>query len=327
MRRISLYCGIVAIALTVGAGGVGATQVEVTEWQLPWEGGRPNAVAVADPGSVWIVAQWGDYLARLDPDTGEFEKHELPSGTGPLGVIADDRGIWYAATNARYVGLLDRESGELTKATLPMASRGDVHSLAFASGGDIWFSVQHGNQIGLLDGENGEITLFDLAIGAARPYGVVIDGDDRPWAALYGTNMLARVGSDGEIEEITLPRFDARPPRLAITSDGKVWYIDHAHGHLGAYDPGSGAFEEWPLPSGDKAKPYAIAADDRDRIWVVETGPEPDHLIRFDPESETFGEPVAVGNGGTVRHMIFDGATQALWLVVDNDLVIRARPD
>jgi virginiamycin B lyase len=70
-------------------------------------------------------------------------------------------------------------------------------------------------------------------------------------ATLFGTNKLARINPDTfELTEVVLPRADARPRRLEITSDGLVWYVDYAQGYLGRLDPVTGAITEWPTPSG-----------------------------------------------------------------------------
>ena len=42
-----------------------------------------------------------------------------------------------------------------------------------------------------------------------------------------------------EITEYTLPE-GARPRRLAITSDDRIYYTDFARGYLGWFDPNTG---------------------------------------------------------------------------------------
>jgi hypothetical protein len=63
--------------------------------------------------------------------------------------------------------------------------------------------------------------------------------------------------------------------------------------------------EEWPLPSGPKSHPYAIAVVDG-IIWYNESGMQPDMLVRFDPKTESFQSwPIPSGGiyAGIVRHM------------------------
>jgi virginiamycin B lyase len=50
-----------------------------------------------------------------------------------------------------------------------------------------------------------------------------------------------------------------------------------------------------------------MAVDSRDRIWFVETFPQPKRFVGFDPATENFFSPTDIPcGGGLVRHMVFD---------------------
>jgi virginiamycin B lyase len=161
----------------------------------------------------------------------------------------------------------------------------------------------------------------------ARPYGIAVAPDGRPWIVLFGTNKLATVDPQSlALREVPLPREGARPRRLVITSDGAIWYGDYAGGQLGRYEPATGAFREWPLPGGAGSLPYAMARDARDRIWLVETGPRPNRFVMFDPRTSTFADPIPIPSGaGSVRHMMFHHATRTIWFGTDVNTIGRAR--
>lgn len=58
----------------------------------------------------------------------------------------------------------------------------------------------------------------------------------------------------------------------------------------------------------------ALSADDSDRIWLVETGPEPNSFVGFDPYTEEIFSQVQPENGGgSIRHMFFDEETNWNW--------------
>lgn len=313
-----------ALPVTVTAEESGAP-VEITEWEVPWENSRPRDPWVGGENTIWFVGQRSDYVATLNPETGDFRRYDLEEGAGPHTVIADERGAWYAGNRARHIGLIDPASGEIEKFVLPGDSRGDAHTMAFTSNDDIWFTVQGGNRIGYLDMPSGEITLHDVPTPGARPYGIVVDDNDQPWATLFGTHKLATV-EDGEVRELPLPREDARPRRLALTGDGNIWYVDYAQGYLGRYEIASGEVKEWRTPAGEDARPYGMAADDQGRLWFVETGPQPNRFVGFDPATESFTEPVAIeSGGGTVRHMVYDPERDAIWFGTDTNTIGRAR--
>jgi virginiamycin B lyase len=104
-----------------------------------------------------------------------------------------------------------------------------------------------------------------------------------------------------------------------------VWYGDYAQGYLGRYEPKSGRITEWKIPSGGDSRPYALAGDDKGRIWFVETGLMPNRFVGFDPVTQKFTKPVEVPSGGrTVRHMVFDQAEKAMWFGTDTNTIGKA---
>jgi virginiamycin B lyase len=59
-----------------------------------------------------------------------------------------------------------------------------------------------------------------------------------------------------------------RPRRIAITSDGALWYSDYARGYLGRFDPQASTVREWPSPGGANSGPYGIATLG-DVVWYI----------------------------------------------------------
>jgi virginiamycin B lyase len=302
--------------------------VDMQEWQVPWENTRPRDPYVAPDGDIWFVGQRGDYVSEFDPQSEEFRRLELPDGAGPHNLIVDDKGfIWYAGNRAAHIGRLDPNDGSIQKFPMPDERARDPHTLVFDQNGDIWFSVQGGNFVGKLTVETGQVDLIEVPTQRARPYGILIDQNNRPWIALFGTNKLATVDPETmELTEIPLQREEARPRRIALTSDGSIWYVDYAQGYLGRYNPDDESFKEWKLPEGDGARPYAMASDNKDRLWLVETGVDPNLFVGFDPETEEFfsSTPIESG-GGTVRHMVFHEPTNTIWFGTDTNYLGRAK--
>lgn len=326
MRTCLTALVLAAFALPLSA-PVSATEVEIREWTVPWPQTRPRDPAVAADGRIWFVGQSGHYAAVFDPETESFKRYELPRGAGPHTVIVTRAGeIWYAGNRAAHLGRLDPESGEIERVDLPEDTARDPHSLAEDSRGRIWFTAQQSNHVGRYDPASGELDLVAVESARARPYGIAVDGDDRPWIALLGTNRLATVDPASlELEEIELPREQARPRRVAITSQG-IWYVDYNQGYLGVYDPGDCSIEEWPAPNPEESGPYAMAADDRERLWFVETWPEPNRFVGFDPAAgEFFGVTPIPSGAGAVRHMVFDPETRSIWFGTDTNNLGRAR--
>lgn len=320
----TLVCA--ALAALVAAPVAAQTTLEIREWQVPWDGTRPRDPDVAPDGRIWFVGQVGNYIARLDPESGEFARFELPEKALPHNlIVADDGTVWYAGNGNAHIGRLDPATGDVHTIPMPDAAARDPHTLVFDKDGDIWFTVQGGNFMGKLDVESEQVRLVPSQSERSRPYGIVVDNTGRPWVNLFGTNKLATIDPETfALREIALERADARTRRIGLTSDGAVWYVDYARGFVGRYDPQTEAVKEWALPSGEGSRPYAMAVDAQDRIWTVETGVQPNVFVGFDPKTEEFFATGAVpSGGGTVRHMVFDPETNTIWFGADTGTIGR----
>ncbi|HVR42982.1 MAG TPA: lyase [Thermoanaerobaculia bacterium] len=300
--------------------------VPIREWDVPWERTRPRDPAVAPDGRVWFVGQQGDYLASLDPKSGSFTKVDLEKGAAPHNlIVAADGTVWYAGNRDAYIGRLDPKSGTVKRFPMPDPAARDPHTLAFDPAGDIWFTVQGGNFVGKLDVDSGAVRLVKLPLRGSRPYGIVVAPDGRPWFNEFGANRIGTVDPKSfELEEFELPE-GARDRRIALAKDGGVWYVDYARGRVARLDPKSRRVSEWTTPGGDGSLPYAMAIDSAGRLWFVETGPQPNRLVGFDPAEKAFFSVTEIPSGGsTVRHMVFHEPTRSLWFGTDKNTIGRA---
>lgn len=319
------------VVLLSGLGVVSeAASADIQEWPVPWEESRPRDPYVDSEGRVWFVGQRGNYLAMLDPGSGEFKQFPLDPGTGPHNLIVSDSGtVWYAGNRAAHIGRLDPANGEIDKIPMPDPKARDPHTLVFDHSGNIWFTVQGGNFIGRLVVSTERIDLIPVPESGSRPYGIVIDSSGRPWVAEFGTNKLATVDpSSLKLTEYELPWPDARPRRLGVTSDDHIWYVDYARGKLGQFDPKMEEFSEYSTPGGYQSRPYGMAVDALDRVWFVESGPHPNRLVGFDTgRKAVFSIADIESGGGTVRHMYFDRSRNQIWFGTDTNTIGRVRLD
>jgi virginiamycin B lyase len=332
---LALLAGIAIVAPGVGSEAVAAegdelAEVDLMEWEVPWENTRPRDPFAVSETEVWFVGQGGHYAARLNPETEIFDRVDLPEGAGPHNqIVAPDGAVWYAGNLVGHIGRIDPVTLAIEQIPMPDPAVRDPHTLIFDEAGDIWFSAQFSNYIGKLTLATREVELIKVPTERSRPYGIKIAPDGKIWVVLFGTNKLAMVDPDTmALTEIAIPRETARPRRVEITSDGRIWYGDYADGFLGAYDPANGTFEEWALPSGAASRPYGMAMDSQDRIWVVETGVQPNRFIGFDPATETYFAGSDVPSGGrTIRHMHYHEPTNTIWFGADTNTVGRAKLD
>lgn len=327
--------GAVLAALAVGWGGDFGVEalaaqdgVSIEEWEVPWADSRPRDPYVSPDGRVWFVGQTAHYAARFDPSSGRFERFDLDPGSGPHNLIVDGEGtVWYAGNLTAHIGRLDPATGEVTKYPMPDPDARDPHTLVFDRGGRIWFTLQHANMVGRFDPRSGQVDLVRVPTPTSRPYGIVLDGDDRPWVCEFAGGKIATVDPVTlEITEYDLPRVEARPRRLVVTSDGGIWYVDYAGGLLGRLDRRSGEVSEYPVPGGPSSRPYGMTVDDNDLIWFVETGTTPNRFVGFDANRRRFLGGTDIPSGaGTVRHMYYDPGRREVWFGTDANTVGRAR--
>ncbi len=321
-----LAAAAVAVALTLpNLNALAAQGPAIDEWRVPYENSRPRDPYVAPNGDVWFCGQAGGYVARFDPASESFDKFDLADGAGPHNLIVDDDGmVWFAANTRPYIGRLDPDTGEVEKYEMPNPAAEDPHTLVFDDAGHIWFTTQWGNFIGRLHRDSGRIDLVEVPIDRARPYGISMAPDGRPWIALLGTHHLATIDpADMSLSTVELPRVEARPRRLEVAPDGAVWYGDYAGGHVGRYDPVGGGFEEWLLPGGETARPYGTALDDEGILWVAEGG-VPNRLVGFDTSTKQVASVTDIPEArGSVRHMHYDPERREIWFGEDTNFLAR----
>lgn len=322
--------GVIAAALAMGATAAPALAQEdgpvIKEWKVEWADTRPRDPFAASEDDVWFVGQRGHYLGRLDVESGDITKIDLPEGAGPHNaIVASDGKVWYTGNLVANIGVYDPATREIEIIEMPDPAARDPHTLVEDGKGNIWFTVQGGNMMGRVVMETRKVDLIPSKTGRSRPYGIKIAPDGTPWVVLFGSNELVKIDPETlETTQIEIPRESARPRRIEITTDGRIWYGDYADGKLGVYDPETEAFSEWDLPSGAAARPYGMARDMRDMVWVVETGVQPNMLVGFDPESERFTPSTAIpSGGGTVRHMHYLEESDEIWFGADTNTIGR----
>jgi virginiamycin B lyase len=331
MQRIILAMAVlaptVATAQASQAGRRNDPTMDMKGWTVPWDKSRPRDPFVDPSGKVWFVGQVGGYVANFDPATGKFKRFTLDSGTYPHNLVVDAKGmVWFTGnTNSRIVKL-DPATGNLTTFMMPDPAVKDPHTMTFDKNGDAWFTAQNSGYVGKLTTSTGKVRLWKLAQGS-RPYGIVLDSKGRPYFDEFGTNKLGTIDPKTlELHEIALPNEKSRPRRIAVTSDDIIWYGDYTRGMLGRLDPSTGKIEEFALPEGLASLPYAMTSDDRDRIWLAETGVQPNRLVVFDPKSRAFVQNVIVdGQPNTIRHMVFDRKSREIWWGSDVNVLGRVK--
>jgi virginiamycin B lyase len=289
----------------------GPVNVSFENWKVPTLGQMSRDPAEAPDGSIWWVGQYpaGNLVGRLDPETGEMKEYKLPPNSHPHSVTpAADGMIWVSGNGNGTIVRLDPATEEMKVYPMPDPAARDPHTMVFDSDGMLWFSSQFGNMVGRLDpsAEDGNIELITMPVENSRPYALKFDPSGDLWVNCRNSPCIYRIDTDTlDVRTYAMAHPSSWARRLAVTSDGMVWYGDTERGTLARLNPETEEITEWPSPSGANAEPYFIEVID-DIIWYDESGKRPDALVRFDPKTETFQSwaiPSAQGfYGGIARH-------------------------
>ena len=294
-----------ALAQAVSA-RAGTIAVTIREWDVPTAGSNSQDAAVGLDGALWWSEQAASKLGELDPQTGIRREFQLKNAdSGPRGIAVDREGaVWFAGNDASLIGKLDPRSGAVTEYRMPNVSAEDPYALAFDARGMLWFTVQGGNFVGRLDPRSGKIDLKRVPTEDALPFDIVVTKQGVPIFSEFGANKLGKIDPQTmAITEYTLPGSGTRPRRLAA-ADGSVYFTDWAEGHLGRFDPATGAAKLWPSPGGAESNPFGIAVTPDGTVWYSEAGVLPENtIVRFDPKTETFAVAAIPNGGGIVRNM------------------------
>lgn len=309
-----------------GRTGAALARAEVKEWEVPYGARtRPRDPYADVQGRVWFVGQVGNYVAYLDSRSGEFKRYEIDPGTNPHNLVVEKGMVWMTGNRNGKLVKLDPKTGAITSYQIPDSTVRDPHTMVFDEKGIAWFTAQNSNAIGRFDPATGQFRLWKTG-ERTRPYGIEIDGKGQPWVVLFGTNRLATIDPASlQLRTIALPNDSTRPRRIAVMPNGDVYWGDYTRGMLGRMDARTGAFEEWALPLGRISMPYAMAKDDRDRVWVAQNGSRgtPATLVAFDTKAKRFVAEAVAGapDANTIRHMTFDPATRKIWFGTDQGAV------
>ena len=254
MKHIVMFAASLMIAgSTLPAAAQTTDTFDLKEWDVEW-GGRTRDPYVAPDGKVWFVGQAGNYIAYLDPKSGQQKRFEIEAGTNPHTLIVDAQGtVWYAGNRNGRIGKLDPSTGAIK--TIMTGEAKDPHTMVFDGKGNIWFTSQGSNRVGRLNMTTEKVDIIVPNETPSNPYGIVMH-NGAPYIALLRTNTIAKV--DPVTLAVTKFKYaneGSRSRRLDVLPDGTAWYGDEARGYIGRINLATGEAKEWAAPGGAESLP------------------------------------------------------------------------
>ena len=175
-------------------------------------GPGPSGMTRTPDGEIYFSSLSGDYIARIDPETGQAEVIDLPKPD---------------LAPRRY---LDPETGE-TRVVQPSNEQGP-RMLASDSKGRLWMTEWHAGELGLYDPANGSWQEWRLPGGAPEPYAVYVDAKDQVWLSEFNLDSIYRFDPLTEaFERVRLPRSNGRV-RQINGRPGEIWAAESGADHL-----------------------------------------------------------------------------------------------
>jgi virginiamycin B lyase len=163
----------------------------------------PHTLVFDSQGLIWFTVQHGSMVGRFDPATGAIDLVEVPTANSrPYGIVVDssDR-PWVVEFSGGKVATIDPVTLELREYELPRPET-RPRRLVVTSDGGIWYVDFAGGFLGLLDRDTGAVSEIPLPGGtSSRPYGMIVDRDDRIWLVETGVHPNRFVGYDTRTAE------------------------------------------------------------------------------------------------------------------------------
>ena len=314
-----------------------ATQVIMTEYDLPDRSRAPHDAEVDPEGMVWYVDFGQQYLGKLDPRTGEVREYKVPEArpgnpTGILAVKLDrDGNPWGGNMFQGSIFKFDRQTeefqvwkvpDELEQPKGPYGTRilqvnhaaPEMHHVD----GKVWLQNRSIAGVHRLDLATGEFESFEPFLNSTRSshnlYGIHPDSQNNLWFMDFANEHIGRI--DAQTGEVTLyetPTLGSRPRRGEVDSQDRVWYAGFGGNVIGMFDPRTEEFREWHPPT-PRTKPYDIFVDRNGDVWTGSMFT--DRVVRLIPETGEFIEYLLPRMGVNIRRVFVDDSTTpvTLWI-------------
>jgi virginiamycin B lyase len=242
-------------------------------------------------GNVWITepSPNAPAIVRLDPRTQTWTSFPLSNVDWyPHGITVDpvDGSVWWAGRGVDVVRLDPASGKSKAYGDLSDTQRWGGHTPVFDSKGDLWYTLLYQSAFGKWSRSTDSVSHYEIPNKGGKPYGVLVDQQDRVVAAeLAGCRLTRLDPKSGTFAEFVSPSAPCYNRRPGLDSKGRLWYGVFNAGKLGVIEPDTAKIIEYPI---DRfAEPYEASADPQDKIWMSDGG-RGGVLVRFDPETKKF---------------------------------------
>jgi len=275
-----------------------ATQVIMTEYDLPRPTIEPHDVIVDAEGVAWYSNFGEQSIGKLDPKTGKVTEYPVPEPKkgSPLGLLSlradKDGNLW---AGMMYQGAIMKFEPRTEKIQVwnlpPELNRANTQinmtsPMTMGVDGRIWTQNNGVGGIHRVDLKSGTWETwepFKKSPVGHNIYDVVGDSQNNVYFTDIGKEHIGRI--DAKTGEITLhetPTKSSGPRRAVMDAQDRLWFAEYRGNKIGVFDTKTEKFQEWAMTT-PWTQPYDVAVDKNGEVW---TGSMlNDRIVRLDPKT------------------------------------------
>ncbi|MGE5538722.1 MAG: carboxypeptidase regulatory-like domain-containing protein [Gemmatimonas sp.] len=317
-----------------------ATQVIITEYDLPRPDAQPHDVMLAPDGTAWYTDFGSQYMGMLDPATGKVTDFEVPtlkadSPKGLLDMEFDAQGnAWGSMMYQGGIAMYDRKAKAMKAYEIPKewqsnSTQESMVSPAYSHlDGYVWTNNQEDHSILRLNLKTGQFENLGIMKDAKgkqiSAYGMPADRTNGLYLLEFGGTSIGHL--DAKTKEVTIyptPSPGSKPRRGRVDEQDRLWFAEYGNNAIGMFDPKTKQIKEWQLPT-NWSLPYDVVATKKGEVW---TGSMlTDQIDRLDSNSGEFVEYL-LPRSTNIRRVYFDNERNTLWVGSNHGAsIIRLEP-
>ena len=275
-----------------------ATQVIMTEYDLPRPTIEPHDVILDASGIAWYSNFGEQSIGKLDPKTGKVTEYPVPepkkgSPQGLLSLRADKEGNLWAGM--MYQGAIMKFEPKTEKMQVwslpPELNRANsqvnmTSPMTLDVDGKIWTQNNGVGGVHRVDLKTGTWETwepFKASPVGHNIYDVIGDSKNNVFFTDIGKEHIGRI--DAKTGKITLhetPTKASGPRRAVMDEQDRLWFAQYRGNKIGVFDTKTEKFQEWPMTV-PWTQPYDVALDKNGEVW---TGSMiNDRIVRLDPKT------------------------------------------
>jgi streptogramin lyase/mono/diheme cytochrome c family protein len=312
-----------------------ATNVVVTEYELPHVLLATHDVAGDSKGNIWYSSHRTPFMGKLDPRTGIATEYQVPPtpagvlpGTHRIQVDRNDV-VWASENWAHNLVRFDPATETFIKVPIPGTEAPNVPGFGnFSIGpdGGVWFARNKAVQ--KFDPKTGKLldrVPFTIDIG--NPYDNIITDDGNFWAGgspAGGGNTIEFMDTrTNKLLEVRSFSRHSTPARGGFDAQGNPWFGGRG-GALLKLDVKAGQIREY-WPPTPYINFYEAMPDKRGEVWAGEL--HGGRMLRFNPQADHFTEYVLPEPFSHDRRTWIDESTTpvTVWYVDHNSYLVRVQ--